>query len=94
MSARELFSERGAAAAAMIIAEKLGTADGRWRLIPETALARLAPMPDPEGGLVHVLMAALPKFIKIKWECGELRTAKVYFEGRSELFESSEGGRP
>ena len=93
-SARELFSEGGPAAEAMGILERIGAADGRWRLIPETALARLAPVPVPDGDPVPVLMAALPRFIKIKWECGALRAAKVYYACRADLPENSGEGKP
>ena len=93
-SARKLFSEDGPAAEAMGMLERLGAADGRWRLIPEAVLARLAPVPVPGGDPAAVLMAALPRFVKIRWDHGALRTAKVYFACRADLPGSSGGGKP
>ena len=93
-SARKLFSEDGPAAEAMGMLERLGAADGRWRLIPEAVLARLAPVPVPGGDPAAVLMAALPRFVKIRWDHGALRTAKVYFACRADLPGSSGEGKP
>ena len=83
-SARELFSEKGPAAEAMALLEGVGAADRRWRLIPDATVARLVPVPVPEEEPVPVIMAVLPKFIKMKWNQGQLQTAKVYYVGRTE----------
>ena len=83
-SARECFSGNGTAAEAMNRIERLGAADSRWRLIPEAALARLVPV-LPEGGEpVPGMLSVLPKFVKLRWDRGSLRTAKVYFSGTAQ----------
>jgi hypothetical protein len=70
---REPFDPNGAAGELMAQLEQWGLADGRWRLLTDTAYCkRIA----NGGRSVTILM--YPAFIKLRWKAGEPLDAKTY----------------
>ena len=58
---------------AMVLLEKWGIADERWKIIPQVSFARILSI---EGTLYF--LQCLPVFIKIKWKAGKILDSKVY----------------
>ena len=69
----ESFDPDGAAGKLMRQAEAWGLADGRWRLLSETAFAKRV-----EAAGESRLIYCYPAFLKLRWRAGEPLDAKAY----------------
>lgn len=59
--------------------EKWGTADERWKLAADAALARALPMEKENGDSCRYSFTLLPQWAKARWRNGELQPSKLYY---------------
>lgn len=79
---RKSFSE-GAASRVMGEFERLGAADSRWQLIPDSVFARSVPVMLEDGTRDRLSFTLIPQWVKVRWKSGVPQPSKIYYSAQS-----------
>lgn len=87
---RESF-EHGPIFQVMNLVERMGAADGRWRLAADAAFARAIPAVREDGTIGRYSFTLMPQWMKVRWKAGLIQPSKLYYLGSAGFLGEEDG---